>query len=489
MRDGDTTGFGQGRQLDVERLRALYEVIQRTYLGDTRPWVVGYSGGKDSTATLQLIWRALGLLKPEQRTKPVYVIASDTLVESPVIVGHIKDTINKMNVVAKQGGMPIAAQLVYPEADQTFWVNLIGRGYPAPYKRFRWCTERLKINPANKFIREQVAKHGEVVLALGVRRAESASRAQTMSQHKRFSEYLSRHSNITNAWVFTPIEDWSLDDVWDYLLSVPCPWGGQNRNLVTLYKNAQAGECPLVVDTSTPSCGNSRFGCWVCTVVEKDKSMQAMIDNGEEWMAPLLEFRDWLVETQEPTKKHLFRDVRRRSGHVQMWGDDNDKVIWGPYKFEVRQEILRRLLTIQKEIQDDEDQDVELISPAELQEIRRLWKTELGDWEDTLPKLFREVFGRDLAWVQNDEAVFDEQSGELLEAACEEHGVPSSLVRELINIELELSGLARRSNIFKRIEGTLAKEWRSEGEIFEALNMQFGLDDEDEEAKEAGHVV
>lgn len=485
MSDASTPGFGRGRGLDKARLSALYGAIQRTYLADARPWVIGYSGGKDSTATLQLVWRAVSKIPAEKRTKPIHVIASDTLVESPIIVGHLRATLEQMNEAAKAQGMPITAQLVYPEPDQTFWVNMVGRGYPAPYKRFRWCTERLKINPANKFIREQVAKHGEVVLALGVRRAESASRAQTMAQHKRFDEYLSRHSTITNAWVFTPVEDWSLDDVWDYLLTTSNPWGGHNRELVTLYKNAQAGECPLVVDTSTPSCGNSRFGCWVCTVVEKDKSMEAMIDNGEEWMAPLLELRNWLVETQDPARKHLYRDPRRRSGKVQMWGDNLDKVIWGPYKFEVRQEILRRLLTIQRILQDDEGQDVELISAGELHEIRRLWRTELGDWEDTVPRIFREVFGRDLAWQHNDEAVFDDESGKLLEAACKEHGVPAALVRELITIELDVSGLARRSNVFKRIEGALAKDWRSEDEIFEALNMQFGLGEDEE----AGHAV
>lgn len=217
--------------------------------------------------------------------------------------------------------------------------------------------------------------------------------------------------------------------------------------------------------------------------------MEAMIDNGEEWMAPLLEFRNWLVDTQDPSKKHLYRDVRRRSGQVQTWGENNDKLIWGPYKFEVRQEILRRLLVIQRSLQDSGDSDMELISPGELQEIRRLWRTELGDWEDTLPQIFREVFERDLAWTQNDEAVFDEESGALLDAICEQHDVPPSLVRELVNIEVELSGLARRSNIFKRIEATFSKDWRSESAVFEALNLQFDPSGEEDELEEAEHAV
>src|SRR5205823_7980843 len=140
--------------------------------------------------------------------------------------------------------------------------------------------------------------------------AESATRAQVMSLHRIKGTRLSRHSSLPSAFVYTPIADFSVDDVWTYLLQVPSPWGSNNRDLVTLYRNAQAGECPLVVDRTTPSCGNSRFGCWTCTVVERDKSMEAMIDAGQEWMEPLLELRDWLAATQDPARKREFREVR-----------------------------------------------------------------------------------------------------------------------------------------------------------------------------------
>jgi DNA sulfur modification protein DndC len=193
--------------LTPERLKALYQTIQEVYLADQRPWIIGYSGGKDSTTTLQLLWHALSLLPRDQLTKPIHVITSDTLVETPVIVDHIRNTLDAMNTAAVQQGMPIRANLVLPEVSQTFWVNMIGRGYPAPYNKFRWCTDRLKINPANQFIKDTVDKHGEVILVLGVRKAESATRRQVMELHKRVGNRLSRHSQLTNAWVFTPIED------------------------------------------------------------------------------------------------------------------------------------------------------------------------------------------------------------------------------------------------------------------------------------------
>ena len=187
--------------------------------------------------------------------------------------------------------MPFQAHIVTPKTDNTFWVNLIGKGYPAPSTRFRWCTDRMKIQPANQFIFDKISEHGEVILILGVRRGESTTRDQVLKLHQQEDSLLSRHTSLLNAFVYTPIVDFSVNDVWFYLLQVPSPWGGNNRELFALYRNSNAGECPLVIDETTPSCGNSRFGCWTCTVVTKDKSMEAMIDKGEDWMLPLLEFR------------------------------------------------------------------------------------------------------------------------------------------------------------------------------------------------------
>ena len=264
-------------------LQQTLDEIRGLYGSDDRPWVIGYSGGKDSTCALQLVWQALEGLPRDQRTKPVHVIAGDTLVETPVISEYLGRTLGRITIQARVVGLPIEAHMVTPEIDETFWVNVIGRGYPAPTPRFRWCTEHMKINPANRFIRERVAEHGEVIMLLGVRRQESATRAQVMSLRSIHGSLLSRHTKLPNAFVYTPIRDFSLDDVWTYLLQVASPWGGDNHELLAMYRRSSADECPLVVDETTPSCGSSRFGCWVCTVVTKDKAMEAMVDAGDEW--------------------------------------------------------------------------------------------------------------------------------------------------------------------------------------------------------------
>lgn len=452
---------------DTCTMAEIHQQIQDVYLSDSRPWVVGYSGGKDSTTALQLIWYALEELPPEQRQKPVYVITSDTLVETPVIVDYITSTLEKIERVATESGMPFQTHVVKPRIDQTFWVNLIGKGYSAPYSKFRWCTDRMKIQPANRFILEKVADYGEVVLILGVRKGESTTRDQVLSLHQIKGSRLSRHTSLPNAFVYTPIVDFGLNDVWVYLFQVPSPWGNDNKKLFAMYRNANAGECPLVVDETTPSCGNSRFGCWTCTVVAKDRSMEAMIDNGEDWMMPLLEFRDFLASTQEPEKKAEIREHRRRGGFISK---RNGQLIRGPYRMEFCKELLQMLLETQQQVRrEGPDPDIELITLAELEEIRRIWRTERQDWEDSVPQIYRDVVGEKPDWIEDDLGTFTANDKVILEELCNEAGTPPTLVAKLLDTERQFYGMSRRAAIYDRIDAIFHEDWRSEETVLADL--------------------
>lgn len=447
----------------------LYQEIRDIYLRYPLPLVIGYSGGKDSTTVLQLTWKALEKLDPKDRQKPIFVIASDTKVETPVIVDYIDNTLSKVNETTQLTGMPFQAQKVMPTLNDTFWVNLIGRGYPAPTTRFRWCTDRMKINPANRFIAEKVTQYGEVIMVLGVRKDESSTRAQLMNTYQVKDHVLRRHTSLLGAYVYAPIADFTTEDVWTYLLQVESPWGGNNRDLSALYRNASAGECPLVIDDTTPTCGNSRFGCWVCTVAQRDSSMESLVDNGEEWLEPLLEFRDWLTITTDPARKREFRDIKGRDGRVIV--RKNGEVAARTYKLETSKEMLRRLLKIQKKIQERKpDLDLILIEEVELHEIRRLWQTERQDWDDSVPAIFREVTGTDLDWATNDDGSFDGAQKLLLESICREYDVPFDFVAQLLEVERQTQGFARRSNIQKEIASVVNQEWRDEDEILKSAH-------------------
>src|SRR5574337_170420 len=280
-------------------IAALQEEIRELYLADDVPWIIGYSGGKDSTATLQLVWGAVLGIPVAERKKPIHVISTDTMVENPVVAAWVSNSLDVMGRAASEQAVPICPKRLTPRTIDSFWVNLIGRGYPAPRNKFRWCTERLKIRPSNTFINSIVSSSGEAILVLGTRKAESARRFANMTKHEkgRVRDRLSPNSSLPGSLVYSPIEAWTNDAVWFFLMQEKNPWGYNNRDLLGMYAGASAdGECPLVIDDATPSCGDSRFGCWVCTLVEQDKSMTAMIQNDveKEWMMPLLELRNAL---------------------------------------------------------------------------------------------------------------------------------------------------------------------------------------------------
>lgn len=440
-------------------LRHHREFIQEVYRADEIPWVVGYSGGKDSTATLQLVWLAIAELPKQDRKKAVHVISTDTLVENPIVAAWVSNSLEQINIAAAKGGLPFRAHRLTPQIEDTFWVNLIGKGYPAPRHKFRWCTERLKIKPSNRFIRDVVRDSGEAILVLGTRKAESSKRAHTMGQleKRRVRDRLSPNAKLPNCLVLSPIEDWSNDDVWLFLMQVDNPWGYRNKDLLTMYQGAsEDGECPLVVDTSTPSCGDSRFGCWVCTLVEKDRSMQAMIQNDEEkeWMLPLLELRDAL---DIPNDRPL-RDFRRLTGAVQLF---HDRPIPGPYTQEARAMWLRRVLEAQQWVRENGPEEVralELVTNAELAEIRRIWVVEKHEIEDLLPEIYEEVVGEPYPDSGlGDEAPFDREALEALSSICGEDRLHYELARNLLALEWQYRAHARRAGLFDRIDETIRR--------------------------------
>jgi len=339
----------------------------KSYTSKLVPWIVGYSGGKDSTLVVQLVLEMLLDLPPSAREREVHILCNDTLVESPILASYIDKMLAKIKSFADDVHLPVFVVKTTPSINQTFWVNLIGRGYPPPTRNFRWCTDRMKIEPTSNYIQSKVSEKGEVILLLGVRKAESTNRANSIKRHKNIEgTRLNPHSDLKGCLVFRPIIDLSTDDVWLLLMQRNPPWGGSHRDLITLYKNAGGGECPLIVDKSeAPSCGSSssRFGCWTCTVVKKDKSMEGFVESGHENLEPLLDFRDWLSNYREDRKNRM---LERRNGRITLM-DDGETTVPGPFTFEAREEILNKLMKTQEGL------EISLISVFEIDRIKEIW--------------------------------------------------------------------------------------------------------------------
>jgi DNA sulfur modification protein DndC len=393
---------------------------------------------------------------PDQRTKPVHVISTDTLVEQPLVAAWVETSLGRMREAAQTQGLPLTPHKLTPEVEDSIWVNLIGKGYPAPRPKFRWCTERLKIRPSNKFIRDVVRANGEAILVLGTRKAESQRRAATMTKHegRRVRDRLSPNVSLPNSLVYSPIEDWSNDDVWLYLMQVKNPWGHDNKSLLGMYQGAsEGGECPLVVDATTPSCGTSRFGCWVCTVVDKDRSMEAMIKNDEEkvWMMPLLELRNELDKPDDRDR----RDYRRMNGRIQLF---HDRTIPGPYVKEWRERWLQRVLEAQQSIRTEgppEFRSLSLISLDELHEIRRIWLYEKDEFDDRLPRIYEETTGEPFPKQAEESAGLRANDWVLLREVCGEDPAFFDLQVALLGAERQSRGMSRRAGIFEELEEKL----------------------------------
>ena len=522
-----------------DRIEVAIRNTQDLYLSDSLPWVVGYSGGKDSTATLQLIWRAIAGLDVEQRKKPIHVISTDTLVENPVVAIWVTNSLDAMKKAANAQSMPIFPHRLTPKLEDRFWVNLVGRGYPAPRPLFRWCTSRLKINASNKFITEMAESHGEAILILGTRRAESSARDKVLTRYEKSTrELLSRNSEagLDRVWVYTPVSTWSTDDVWEYLIEHPNPWEYDNLELFHIYRGATAdSECPLVVDKSTPSCGDSRFGCFVCTMVTEDKSMQAMIQNDDEkrWMMPLLNFRNEYLKTDGdrdvreftkmdgslqlqflnlrtagravtgrpgkvisekvirrltthsdtsekyplPNRRVLVREVRlvEKDGRTHETTYDVEKIatlVHGPYTQAYRETMLLELLKAQCSIRSNMPESVaefSILSPEEVEEIRRIWVVEKHEFEDSVPEIFHRATGQVYPNPELDETTpFRPEDVRLLREAClslpiaasgDASTVPNQLLfgvlRDQLSVQHSYRGAIRRVGLHSELEDIL----------------------------------
>ena len=406
----------------------------------SRPWIIGFSGGKDSTMLLQIVWNALKRIEPILLTRQIYVVCNDTLVENPRIVKFINKTLKRIQKEANLNQFPIIVHQTMPNLENTFWVKLIGLGYPAPNKFYRWCTERLKIDPTTRFIKETASMNEEAIILLGTRSDESSNRAASIKKHEVKGQRLRKHL-LPNVFVYAPIKDVTTNEVWQYLNQVTPPWGGTHKELVTLYRNANAGDCPLVIDDTTPSCGNSRFGCWTCTVVNKDKSMEGLIDNGEEWMQPLADIRNFLIETRDNPEKYRQRERRDGSVHERFWG---------PYTFETRVEILKRILKAQKLIEASEG--IELITHQEMVLIQYYWFRDCF-FKTKVSQVYNRIFKTQIDMSKQEEKY--KQEADLLKKSCKQEPKDVELIQDLLALQKTKTLMIRKRGLQSDIDNRL----------------------------------
>lgn len=443
-----------------KRINYIISELQDQYLMDDdslRPWIIGFSGGKDSTALLQLVWLALKNIPVEFRNRKIYVVCNDTLVENPIITDYVFGVLKQIQQAAVEQGLPIEVQKTIPRLEDTFWVNIIGRGYPVPNNAFRWCTDKMKIKPTSRFIIDQVAENGEAIILIGTRSAESATRAKSIKKHEIRGKRLTKHPHHHNTYVYSPIKDLLLEEVWYIINAMTSPWGADNSKLFQIYTDASADdyECPtMVTDKSHSSCGQSRFGCWTCTVVKEDKSMSAMVSKGYPWLKPILDLRASMVDERNISENRL---PTRRNGQNAVTEEGHNQ---GNYTQKYRAKLLEQVLFAQREIQYEKPH-LELITNQELVAIQVVWHRDLC-FDFQVSEIYNRVYNKELDMKKNDEKIQKEIA--LLKGVCEDQTSDFDLIQELLIMQKNKALLNRKRGLKDDMERVIEKYLKMESE-------------------------
>ena len=195
--------------------------------------------------------------------------------------------------------------------------------------------------------------------------------------------------------------------------------------------------------------------------------MEGLIESGELWMKRLKAFRDLLYRTTLPHNKTKYRNHKRRTGkvhyargHITDDSNSEKKHIPGPYWMAYRQAWLKKLLEIQKNL-NDSGNPIVLIHEDELKHIRLEWLNDPNEPDalDALPTVYASVYGYKLEWMQDSAGVLSQQDAAALNSACLEHGTPVDLAVKLLQLEQSLDGLSKRHGVFKRIDSLLNQDW------------------------------
>lgn len=442
-----------------------YEIIEEmklVYKHDRRPWMIGFSGGKDSTLLCCLVFEMLKQLEPDEINKKVYIVSSDTMVENPIVGEYMHKMSRLIGVYGRE--LKVESKVITPELDKTFWSCVIGLGYPTPEAPgFRWCTDKLKIKPINKFVTDTISRDGEIVMLLGVRKAESVYRARGIKAREIEGKLLIPHTDIKNAYVYNPLTEIPNERIWEYLLSGDAitPWKSDNKYLFSLYQGETLGEeqsaLGEVDKEKIAVTGNSRFGCWICTMVKEDKSLKNFIDKGETSLIPLRDFRNWLLEIRNNPE---YRERHRRNGAVYITKEG--ELGLGSFNMKGRYEILKKLLELEVST------GMSLITIDELRTIDKIWENEGDLTRRLLVDLYYQVKGKRLPWDEYRTPLYDKESFETIEELCKVYDFDYDLFSKLTVAIENNKHFTRGQKVNKAFDKVMNEGWLHYGNIKKA---------------------
>lgn len=316
----------------------IKEEMKKVYLSRNCCFV-GYSGGKDSSAMLTLLWDAIAELPKEERTKPIHILTSEVEVETPAMTAYISRTLQKIQENAEKQNLPFVVHSVQPSMKESYWYKVIGRGVlpPSGNSRLRWCTDSLKVKPMQRKMKEILIESQTTnlvecfdaydgVLMLAVRNEESARRRHSIQKHEISNDSLfSRHNDMKNILCFNPVKFLTGDEVWMLLLDRGIlPFGVDVEEMSIQYGQAMF-ECGIKTGGKQQgnACGaaNSRSGCWTCLMMNgEDKMLTQLISEGYTDYAYLQSWKSFLRSIRNDIR---YRNVMNRRSLQTLLRNEN----------------------------------------------------------------------------------------------------------------------------------------------------------------------
>lgn len=265
------------------------------------------SYGKDSTSMVSitlLAWK-LAIDKNPQLSKIPFVIAySDTRVEMPIKTTYIAEINQIINDYAKKNNILVSIIKASPGVPASWQGKIVGgaiKQWDVRLGRGNGCAVDWKITSLKKALKhfEKVAKDTGLTFIkfIGVRNNESAIRDQRNSKRGLNMHQTFEYNGESCRY---PILDWSLSDVWDYLLfcennedSVLPAISDGFPQTVKFYNSMSSSECSAI-DGQASSCEGGRDGCFLCAA---NPSVNLDIDLIEHnpHVKPLVEYRLFML--------------------------------------------------------------------------------------------------------------------------------------------------------------------------------------------------
>ena len=219
--------------------------VQKNGAGSENRMIVSFSGGKDSTATADVVIKALA------NPKITHLFGNTTL-EFPMTIEYAE---------RYRKNHPLAEFRIAKNTDQNFYEVCKEIGPPA--RMIRWCCSMFKTGPITRVLNRKFGDK-QILTFYGIRKNESVSR----SKYSRVTEN-TETVKIQKQTVASPIFEWKDLDVWLYLLSEKVDFNDAYR------------------------LGYDRVGCWCCpnnNLRAQFLSRIYMSERSENWRSFLVGF-------------------------------------------------------------------------------------------------------------------------------------------------------------------------------------------------------